>query len=41
MLCYAPGSYVINLGDALEHNTGGLLRATPARPQQRAGAATA
>jgi isopenicillin N synthase-like dioxygenase len=24
-------TFVINLGDAIEHNTGGLLRATPHR----------
>lgn len=35
-----PGSFVVNLGDALEHNTGGLLRATPHRVRQRAGAAS-
>ena len=28
-------SFVVNLGDALEHNTGGLLRATPHRVTQR------
>lgn len=28
-------SFVINLGDALQHNTGGLLRATPHRVKQR------
>jgi isopenicillin N synthase-like dioxygenase len=33
-----PGTFVINLGDALEHNTGGLLRATPHRYLQRRGA---
>lgn len=26
-----PNTFVINLGDAIEHNTGGLLRATPHR----------
>eukprot|EP00947_MAST-08B_sp_MAST-8B-sp1_P001687 g1687.t1 len=30
-----PGSFVINLGDALEHNTGSLLRATPHRVAPR------
>ena len=35
-----PNSFVINLGDALEHNTGSLLRATPHRVRQRAGAAS-
>ena len=30
-----PDTFVVNLGDALEHNTGGLLRATPHRVQQR------
>ena len=34
-----PHSFVINLGDALEHNTGGLLRATPHRVAQRLHAA--
>ena len=29
-----PGSFVINLGDAFEHNTGGLIRATPHRVVQ-------
>ena len=33
-----PNSFVINLGDALEHNTGSLLRATPHRVRQRTGA---
>lgn len=33
-----PNTFVVNLGDALEHNTGGLLRATPHRVQQRLGA---
>jgi len=33
-----PGTFVINLGDALEHNTGGLLRATPHRVFQRVNA---
>jgi len=33
-----PNSFVCNLGDALEHNTGGLLRATPHRVVQRRGA---
>jgi len=28
---FVPGSIVVNLGDALEHLTGGLLRATPHR----------
>ena len=32
------GSFIINLGDALEHNTGGLLRATAHRVAPRAGA---
>jgi polar amino acid transport system ATP-binding protein len=32
---YIPGSFIINLGDAIEHNTGGLLRATPHRVSQR------
>ena len=31
-------SFVVNLGDALQHNTGGLLRATPHRVRQRVGA---
>lgn len=31
-------SFVVNLGDALQHNTGGLLRATPHRVKQRVGA---
>lgn len=34
------GTFVINLGDALEHCTGGLLRATPHRVRQRATATT-
>ena len=33
-----PGTFVVNLGDALEHATGGLLRATPHRVLQRQGA---
>mmetsp|Transcript_39868 Transcript_39868/g.78517 ORF Transcript_39868/g.78517 Transcript_39868/m.78517 type:complete len:204 (-) Transcript_39868:2-613(-) len=35
---FVPGSIVVNLGDALEHLTGGLLRATPhrVRPQRSA-----
>lgn len=33
-----PNTFVINLGDALEHATAGLLRATPHRVQQRRGA---
>lgn len=33
-----PGSLVVNLGDALEHATGGLLRATPHRVAPRVGA---
>ena len=33
-----PGSFVVNLGDAIEHNTGGLLRATPHRVAQRTNA---
>lgn len=37
---YIPGTFVVNLGDALEHNTGGLLRATPHRVLQRANAVT-
>ena len=32
------GAFVVNLGDALEHNTGGLLRATPHRVLPRVGA---
>ena len=32
------GTFVVNLGDALEHMTGGLLRATPHRVIQRLGA---
>jgi isopenicillin N synthase-like dioxygenase len=28
---FVPGTIVVNLGDALEHLTGGLLRATPHR----------
>ena len=32
------GALIVNLGDALEHCTGGLLRATPHRVLQRAGA---
>ena len=32
------GAFVVNLGDALEYVTGGLLRATPHRVLQRAGA---
>jgi isopenicillin N synthase-like dioxygenase len=32
------GSLVINIGDALERCTGGVLKATPHRVQQRAGA---
>ena len=35
-----PNSFVCNLGDALEHNTGGLLRATPHRVRQRSAART-
>lgn len=35
-----PNSFVINLGDALERQTGGLLRATLHRVQQRASAST-
>jgi isopenicillin N synthase-like dioxygenase len=30
-----PGTFVVNLGDALEHNTQGLFRATPHRVLQR------
>jgi isopenicillin N synthase-like dioxygenase len=33
------GTFVVNLGDALEHSTGGLLRATPHRVGQRIDAA--
>lgn len=33
-----PNTFVVNLGDALEHNTGGLYRATPHRVRQRVGA---
>lgn len=33
-----PGTFVINLGDALEHNTQGLFRATPHRVLQRVNA---
>jgi len=32
------GTFVINLGDALEHMTGGLVRATPHRVRKREGA---
>lgn len=32
------GTFVVNIGDALEHSTGGLLRATPHRVGQRTGA---
>mmetsp|Transcript_22459 Transcript_22459/g.41828 ORF Transcript_22459/g.41828 Transcript_22459/m.41828 type:complete len:119 (+) Transcript_22459:958-1314(+) len=35
-----PGSFVVNLGDAIEHNTGGLLRATPHRVAQRINASS-
>lgn len=35
-----PNTFVINLGDALEHNTGGLLLATPHRVAKRQGATT-
>jgi isopenicillin N synthase-like dioxygenase len=30
-----PNTFVVNLGDALQHNTGGLLLATPHRVKQR------
>jgi isopenicillin N synthase-like dioxygenase len=33
-----PGTFVVNLGDCLERSTGGLLRATTHRVQQRRGA---
>lgn len=33
-----PNTFVVNLGDALEHNTGSLLRATPHRVATRHGA---
>lgn len=33
-----PGAFVVNLGDALEYATGGLLVATPHRVKQRPGA---
>ena len=33
-----PNTFVINLGDALEHVTSGLLRATPHRVRARHGA---
>jgi isopenicillin N synthase-like dioxygenase len=35
-----PNTFVINLGDALQHNTGGLLLATPHRVKQRINAST-
>lgn len=35
---YVENGLVVNLGDALEHNTQGLLRATPHRVVQRRGA---
>ena len=35
-----PGAFVVNIGDALEHATGGLLRATPHRVRQRPAAGT-
>lgn len=35
-----PGTFVVNLGDALEHHTEGLLRATPHRVLQRLNAAS-
>lgn len=35
---YIENTFVINLGDALEHSTGGLIRATPHRVLQRTGA---
>jgi len=38
---HVENGFVINLGDALEHNTQGLLRATPHRVVQRKGATRA
>lgn len=35
-----PNTFVINLGDALQHNTGGLLIATPHRVKQRLNTST-
>ena len=35
-----PGTFVVNLGDALEHATWGLLKATPHRVKQRINAQT-
>lgn len=32
---YIPNTFVVNLGDALEHNTQGLYKATPHRVLQR------
>ena len=37
---FVADSFVINLGDALEHNTQGLYKATPHRVLQRTGATT-
>jgi isopenicillin N synthase-like dioxygenase len=35
-----PNTFVVNLGDALQHNTGGLLIATPHRVKQRLNTST-
>ena len=35
-----PNTFVVNLGDCLEHATGGLLKATAHRVKQRRGATT-
>lgn len=35
---FVPGTFVVNLGDALQHSTQGLYRATPHRVVQRANA---
>lgn len=37
---FIPNSFVVNLGDALEHNTQGLYKATPHRVLQRTNATT-